>query len=106
MKWNISKIKEWKFYEHPQASTILDAGNAASYDTGSWRSQRPVRDAEKCTQCLICFIYCPDSSVMVEKEVITGFDLKHCKGCGICAEECPKNAVSMVNEDEFAKGGK
>lgn len=106
MKWDISKIKEWKYYEHPQASTVLDAGNAENYETGGWRSERPVRDTEKCSQCLICFIYCPDSSIVVEKEEMTGFDLKHCKGCGICAEVCPKDAITMVNEAEFAKGEK
>ncbi len=98
MKWDIRKIKEWKFYEHPQGITIPEAGNAHYYPTGSWRSQRPEINWDKCTHCLFCFIYCPDSSIIVKGEKVVGIDLAHCKGCGVCAEECPKQAIEMLKE--------
>ncbi len=89
-------MKGWR--EIPEGGLILEAGNAIQYKTGSWRSQRPIRDEEKCTSCLICWIYCPDSALLVENGKIKGIDLEHCKGCGICAKECPVDAIEMVKE--------
>jgi len=82
----------------PIGGLILEAGNSVRYKTGDWRSQTPVRDVEKCTNCLICWIYCPDGSVLVEDGKVVGFDLDHCKGCGICAANCPTKAITMREE--------
>jgi 2-oxoacid:acceptor oxidoreductase delta subunit (pyruvate/2-ketoisovalerate family) len=49
--------------------------------------------------CLICWLYCPDSAVELEGTTFTGFDLTYCKGCEICAEICPVDAVTMVPEE-------
>jgi len=83
----------------PLGGLILEAGNAEEYETGDWRAFRPVRDQEKCTNCLICWIYCPDGSIKVRDEKIAEIDLTHCKGCGICAHECPVDAIKMVEEE-------
>ena len=32
-------------------------------ETGSWRSHRPVVDAQKCTKCQLCWIYCPEATI-------------------------------------------
>jgi pyruvate ferredoxin oxidoreductase delta subunit len=95
------KLKGWK--EIPLGGVITEAGNSDEYETGSWRSSRPIRDESKCIHCLLCWIYCPDSSVIVEDGKIVGVDLSHCKGCGICAKECPPKvqAITMVDETEF-----
>lgn len=82
---------------------IEEAGNAREYETGSWRTFRPVLDKEKCTNCLLCWIYCPDSSVIVEDEDVRGFDLVHCKGCGICSVECPVKCIEMVLDEPTAE---
>jgi pyruvate ferredoxin oxidoreductase delta subunit len=95
----INKKKGWK--EIPKGGLILEAGNAEQYETGSWRSMRPVRDENKCTHCLICWVYCPDSSIIVEEDKVKGIDYRHCKGCGICAAECPPKAITMKEEKEF-----
>jgi len=92
------KEKGWK--DIPDAGLIVEAGNAEKYNTGSWRAFRPVRDEKKCTDCLMCWIYCPDSAILVEDKKVKGIDLEHCKGCGICAEECPVKAIKMVPEGE------
>ena len=86
----------------PQGGIIPDAGNAATYHTGSWRTYRPVWDAEKCIHCLTCWILCPDGSIEVEGGKVTGIDYDHCKGCGICAHECPPKvqAISMILDTE------
>lgn len=98
MKWDISRLNEWKSDEFPLGAVIPTAGNSDEYVTGGWRSQRPERDDEKCTQCLLCWIVCPDSAIRVEDEKVTAFDLAHCKGCGVCANECPVDAITMVPE--------
>ncbi len=66
-------------------------------ETGSWRSHRPVVDAQKCTKCQLCWIYCPEASI--DRETIT-IDYTYCKGCGICATECPRRAIKMEKEEE------
>ena len=73
------------------AGTIFEAGSSVEYITGAWRTLRPVRDEEACTHCMICWVYCPDSIILVENSKVIGFDYDHCKGCGICAAECPVN---------------
>lgn len=98
MKWDITDINSWKGKDFPRGACILEAGNSEEYVTGGWRSERPWRDNEKCTQCLICWINCPDSSVNITDEKVTSFDLDHCKGCGICAQVCPAKAITMVAE--------
>ncbi len=89
----------WK--DIPIGGLIIEAGNAEKYNTGDWRTFRPIRDIKKCTNCLLCFIYCPDSSVPVKKGIIQEFDYEHCKGCGVCAKMCPVKCIKMVDENEF-----
>lgn len=83
----------------PRGGLITEAGNSEHYKTGSWRSLRPIRDEQKCTHCMICWVYCPDSSIIVEEGKMKGIDYDHCKGCGICAAECPTKAIVMIEED-------
>ena len=100
MSWDISGMDSWRADDFPRGAAIPDSGNSRDYVTGGWRSQRPVRDDDKCTQCLFCWIYCPDSSVLVEAGRFKGFDLDHCKGCGICAAVCPPKVTAIVMVDE------
>ncbi len=64
--------------------------------TGAWRLKKPVVDKAKCTNCEICWVFCPEA--VINREDIT-IDYEFCKGCGICAEECPRGAIEMVLED-------
>lgn len=98
MKWNIEGVEGWKWDEHPTGAAILEAGNAQYYKTGGWRTLRPVLQEGKCTNCLQCWIFCPDTAILVEDEKMTGIDLDHCKGCGVCAKACAAKALEMVDE--------
>lgn len=95
----VAKKKGWK--EIPEGD-YLGPGTAEEFETGDWRSERPVWIPENCIQCLFCWVYCPDSAVLVENGQMKGFDYKHCKGCGICCVECPgkkgQKAIKMEQE--------
>ena len=88
--------RPWK--EASLAGIIQEPGNSITYITGTWRSMRPVRDLEQCTQCLICWIGCPDSAILIEDGKVAAFDHDHCKGCGICAQQCPVKTKSPHSE--------
>ena len=62
--------------------------------TGGWRTGlRPEVDLSLCVNCLLCWLYCPDSAIVLEGTRFEGFDHDHCKGCEICAEICPTEAI-------------
>ena len=67
--------------------------------TGGWRTGvKPEIDVAKCVDCLLCWLYCPDSAVQLDGEAFAGFDYDVCKGCELCAEVCPEGAIVMVAE--------
>jgi len=92
--------EELSWRDIPIGGRVLEAGNSEEYETGSWRTFKPVRDDEKCRHCLLCWIYCPDAAILVEEGKVVDFDYEHCKGCGICARECPPKiqAIEMIQE--------
>ena len=90
--------KTWK--EIPIGGIIDKAGSAKEYKTGDWRTFKPVKDEKKCINCMICWIYCPDSSILAKDGKQAGFDYGHCKGCGICASVCPVKCIQMVKEEK------
>ncbi len=92
--------KELGWKELPEGDA-LKAGTAAEFHTGDWRSKRPVKDDKTCINCMFCYIYCPDSAIIVKDGKMMGIDYNYCKGCGICENVCPVKpvkAIKMVNE--------
>lgn len=79
---------------------ILEAGTALKFQTGDWRSERPIHNKKICTNCLLCWAYCPDSAIKVKSSKIDKIDLRYCKGCSICAEVCPTKPKSIQMKDE------
>jgi len=88
----MKKLLTWR--ELPEGD-VLPAGSGVEFETGDWRTNKPVWDSEKCIHCLNCWIVCPDASVKVEDGKFVEFDYKHCKGCGICMTECPTKPKSI-----------
>jgi len=85
----------WKQLEE---GAVVKGGTSASYLVSGWRVKRPVIDEAKCTNCLICWIYCPEPAIVRHGEPKVTIDYDHCKGCGICEAECPLKAITMVKE--------
>ena len=101
----MSKLPGWK--ELSIGGVIPKAGSSIEKKTAGWRTYRPIHSDEKCIHCMRCWIFCPDSAILVQNGKVVGIDYDHCKGCGICAQECPKKvqAITMKPESEF-KGPK
>lgn len=96
---NLETFEDWTPEQMP-VGFVCDAGTSAQYITGGWRSMRPVWNKDNCTNCLMCWVICPDSSIMVRDEAMTGIDYDHCKGCGVCVHECRFDALKLIREDE------
>ena len=90
------ELKSWRY---------LPTGGVVEHDqqlrprTGNYRTgMRPEVEFAKCVDCLLCWLYCPDSAIELVGTRFAGFDLDVCKGCEICAEICPTGAIAMVAE--------
>lgn len=79
---------------------IAPVGREGIYilETGSWRTQTPLIDAQTCIACGRCRMYCPVGAVHRSGERFE-IDTTYCKGCGICAAECPVGAIEMREEE-------
>jgi pyruvate ferredoxin oxidoreductase gamma subunit len=77
---------------------ILSVGNSRLRQTGDWRAFRPTIDYKKCTDCMICFDYCPESAITIDKDGKPLIDYDNCKGCLICYNECPPKAITVEIE--------
>lgn len=93
---DITERSTWQ--EMTPGGEIYEGGTARLTITGQWRSDAPVWDPAKCKQCLLCALYCPDSSIPVSEGRRSDFDFDHCKGCGICWKVCPFQAIRMEKE--------
>jgi 2-oxoacid:acceptor oxidoreductase delta subunit (pyruvate/2-ketoisovalerate family) len=85
------------FVKRTKNVLTYDPGWSEDNLTGAWRALRPIKDDEKCTDCGLCWLYCPEGCIDPESHAI---DYAYCKGCGICARECRVCALELVREDE------
>jgi len=90
----MSELKGWR--ELPIGAIPFKL--STEFKTGDWRTFKPVIKQDKCVKCLLCWIYCPDMSIVWDGEKVT-VNYDYCKGCGICAHECPVKAIEMVKEE-------
>jgi len=90
------KLPSWR--ELLAGCVVVEPGNAKSYRTGDWRSDRPIWNRDRCIKCGICFLFCPEGCVRQDRDGYFEADLYYCKGCGICACECWTQAITMVEE--------
>jgi len=105
-------LKTWQ--ELPLGGVIVEGGNSADYETGTWRTSRPIWHSENCIHCLTCWVFCPEEAYKLTdgktrsgkpRKEIREIDYFHCKGCGLCVAECPVNkkgnaiAIELVREE-------
>lgn len=93
---DINEQSTWQ--ELTVGAEIYEPATSMQVNTGEWRVMTPVWIEDKCKQCLLCFPFCPDSSIPVKDEKRKDFDFMHCKGCGICVKVCPFGAIDFVKE--------
>ncbi|MEM4280586.1 MAG: 2-oxoacid:acceptor oxidoreductase family protein [Candidatus Caldarchaeum sp.] len=77
---------------------IVNLGNSTLRRTGNWRLFKPVVDYQRCTGCMVCYVYCPESAIALDPDNRPLVDYENCKGCMICLKECPLRAISAVRE--------
>ena len=92
------KKSTWK--ELTRGAVVTRPGSTIEVETGSWRLNKPIIDLERCTNCFFCWMFCPDSAILVTDHKVSGVDYEHCKGCGICSVECPVKCIEMVLDRE------
>jgi len=81
-------------------AVITEPGSAVKNKTGGWRSFKPVWNKKKCTQCGLCWVYCPDNSIPQSGGKRLETDLDYCKGCLICVQVCPVKAITAEKEEK------
>ena len=86
---------------HPGGVVVRDEAERGR--TGGWRTDgKPSADLGRCVNCLLCWLYCPDSAVRLDGTTFVGFDYDVCKGCAICVEMCPVAGITLIPEDDDA----
>jgi len=94
----------------PIGGAILNPGNTIDRDvSGSRTGKIPVWHADKCIQCAMCELSCPDYCFSFEletrdgKELMfnKGIDYQYCKGCLKCVAVCPKAALTAEVESDY-----
>jgi len=94
----------------PIGGTILNPGNTVRKDLSTSRQGFvPEFLREKCIDCGLCDMTCPDFCFQWEQgtdkrgraaPVLLGIDYAYCKGCMKCVEVCPVEALVKVEETE------
>ena len=92
------ELRPWS--ELPRAG-VTEPATAPQPSTGGWRTAgKPLPDRARCVNCLLCWLYCPDSAIVLDGTTFVGVEYDLCKGCELCVEVCPVGALAMVAEDE------
>ncbi|MFV0481679.1 MAG: 4Fe-4S binding protein [Campylobacteraceae bacterium] len=98
-------MKKPKLTSFTYPKTIFDFPDFICFEAGhlvstnkSYRVKKPVVDESTCTNCLLCYIACPDGAIF-RLEKLVNIDYDFCKGCGICAIECKSGVIKMIEEE-------
>ena len=81
-------------------TTISYPKKGAQGKTGNWRVFRPVLYKSKCVKCLQCWMFCPEATIIRNKDDTISIDYEYCKGCGICANVCKVKAITLEREGD------
>jgi len=94
----------------PMGGVIINPGNSILKDLSPSRQGFvPAFEQEKCINCSLCDVVCPDLCfVWEEKEdkkgrpqmFLQGIDYQYCKGCMKCVAVCPTQALTTIRETD------
>lgn len=88
-----------RYQELPIGGVIPGGATPQLVQTGGWRAgKKPLFNEKLCVNCLLCWVHCPEATIVVERAQMRGISYDHCKGCGICSQACPSGAIVMVAE--------
>ena len=82
-------LTSWQSIVFIALLVLVTVGGIVTY--GVWNKK-------KCTQCMNCWMYCPDMAIPQKKGKRVETDFDFCKGCGICKQVCPFGAIEMEKE--------
>lgn len=98
----------WGFRTAPIGGVLPTPGNTAHNDLHTSRTGwMPVLDRNKCIDCGMCDMVCPDLCLVWSTHVdengepritLDGIDYQYCKGCMRCVETC--STAAMTREQE------
>nr|WP_307991900.1 2-oxoacid:acceptor oxidoreductase family protein [uncultured Niameybacter sp.] len=100
---------EWGFENAPLGGVNPLFASMANNDmTASREGKVPVFHVEKCINCGLCDITCPEMALVFgegeykgkQQMVNEGVNYHYCKGCLRCVEICPTDALTEANERE------
>ncbi len=96
-------------YETADIGGVITAPGSTVWNdlTSSRIGWLPVLDPEKCIQCAMCDMVCPDLCLVWSYEGnepvprsarLVGIDYRYCKGCLRCVESCSAGAMTRQEE--------
>lgn len=96
----------WGWRNAPIGGIAPEAGGTVLRDTRAMREGLvPVFLKEKCTNCALCEIACPDYCFVwrpardgEKGPVLEGIEYRYCKGCMRCVVVCPVGALIEAHE--------
>lgn len=96
------------YMDAPLGGAITNPGNSVRKDLSvSRQGFLPVFLREKCVDCGLCDVVCPDFCFVWETvpgarkwRRLVGIDYQYCKGCLKCVEICPVQALEKQRETE------
>ena len=98
----------WGYRTAPIGGVLPTPGNTAHNDLHTSRTGwMPVLDRDKCIDCGMCDMVCPDLCLVWSTHVDTdgkpvvkldGVDYQYCKGCMRCVETCSTEAMTREAE--------
>jgi pyruvate ferredoxin oxidoreductase delta subunit len=88
------KLRTWRQVD--PGGQVMTPGSSVNYRSSDWSSVVAEWIPDICTQCLMCWVFCPDNCILVQADRVVGVDEYYCKGCGICIEICPTDPKSLI----------
>ena len=98
----------WGYASAPLGGVLPTPGNTAHNDLHTSRTGwMPVLDRDKCIDCGMCDMVCPDLCLVWSTHIdadgnpavtLDGVDYQYCKGCMRCVETCSTGAMTREAE--------